>query len=323
MKQNTEQLQPYTAAYKHRIAKKFIGPLCRTFLMVCLTFVILYPLLYMVSMAFRPLADVYDPHVFWVPTSLTLENIKMTVKDLDYFSLLWHTVYISIVSTAIQLIVTVLTGYAFGRFDFWFKKLWLVLVILTMVVPMQLITLPTYHTFTNLDFFGIIQAITGKPSGLSMVGSPLTLFILAAFGQGIRSGLFILIFMQTFKSMPRELEEAALVDGAGSFRTFVSVMLPNAGTAAVVVGLLSVIWYWNDYYITDIFSGSAYPTLSTTLAVIRSAFGHSMGSATYDAYQMIVLEQSAALLTILPLLILYILTQRKFCESVERVGIVG
>lgn len=323
MKQNTGYVQPNTAAYKYRFAKKFIGPLCRTFLMVCLTFVIIYPLLYMVSMSFRPLADVYDPHVFWVPTSLTLENIRTTVEELGYFSLLWHTVYISVVSTVIQLIVTVLVGYGFGRFNFWFKKLWLVIVILTMVVPIQLITLPTYRTFTNLDLFGIIQAVTGKPSGISIVGSPATLFILAVFGQGIRSGLFILIFMQTFKAMPRELEEAALVDGAGSFRTFVSVMLPNAGTAAIVVGLFSVVWYWNDYYMTDIFSGSTYPTLSTTLAVIRSAFGHSMGAATYDPYQMIVLEQSAALLTMLPLLILYILTQRKFCESVERVGIVG
>lgn len=307
-----------------KATSKYVFPFFRTLLLIALTFVIIYPLLYMMSMAFRPIADVSDPQVIWIPNSLTLFNIKTTIESIDYFKLLGNSLFISGVCTIIQLFITMLVGYAFGRFDFWLKKFWLVVIALTLIVPAHLIALPTYHAFINVDFMGIIQAIKGSPSGISIIDSPLAFIVLALFGQGIRSGLFILIFMQVFKAMPRELEEAALIDGAGFVKTYVRVMVPNAGTAAIVVGLLSLVWYWNDYYLSNIYIGAQFKTLSTVLANIRPMFAATMGSsATMDPSQMVVMEQSGALLTMLPLLIIYLIAQRKFCESIERVGIVG
>lgn len=98
-------------------------------------------------------------------------------------------------------------------------------------------------------------------------------------------------------------------------------MAPNAGTVTVVVFLFSLVWYWNDYYLTFIYAGN-FKTLSTVIANLRAAFENLQGY-NYDIYQMTVMEQASCLLFILPVLLLYIGTQRFFTEGIERTGIVG
>ena len=322
---------------------KVVWKTVRTLLMICMTFVILYPLFYMISMAFRPVEDVFNPQIIWVPDSFTIDNIVTTVKTIDYLGLLGNTIFLSVTSTVIQLFITALIGYGFGRFPqrifrFSLKNVLLILVILTFIVPAQQVAIPTHNLFADIDLFGIIRggkkiinAVAGlfgadlaldASTGLSLLSKPVLFFILALFGQGIRSGLFILVFMQAFSSMPQELEDAALVDGTGFVRTYFQVMLPNVRTVLIIMGLFSLVWYWNDYYLTSIYLSES--TLSTVLANLRAAFERSdMGIGAADIYQMVVMEQSACLLTITPLLLFYLLTQRFFTESIERTGIVG
>ena len=301
---------------------KYLWKIVRILLMICLAFVVIYPLVYMCSMAFRPAAQVYDPQIIWVPDSLTFANIKQTVEVLDYFQVLGNTLFLVVGSTVIQVMMCSAIGYGFGRFKLVGQKLLMVVLLLSIVVPAQLISIPQYHNFLSLDFFGIIKLITGSPSPINILDKPWSFFVLALFGQGIRSGIFIMIFRQAYKNMPTELDSAAMVDGASIFTTYLRIMLPNAATVSLIVFLFSFVWYWNDYYLTAIYLGG-FKTLSVALANIRPAFEGVMGKDAFDAYQMVVIEQSACLLLILPVLLMYIFTQRYFTESIEKTGIVG
>src|SRR5690554_718362 len=168
-----------------------------------------------------------------------------------------------------------------------------------------------------------------------------SMYIMAAFGMGIRSAIFIFLVRQFFRGLPVELEESAEVDGAGVFRTFWSVMLPNARGAVVVVSLFAFVWQWNDYYFASLFqySGNNFPVLSTRLAGGTERLYtilHGWVTEGKEFFQHITDEQiqsdpmfhglvanTAALLMMLPLLIGYLFVQKMFVESIERTGIVG
>jgi multiple sugar transport system permease protein len=123
--------------------------------------------------------------------------------------------------------------------------------------------------------------------------------------------------------MPIELEQAAMVDGCGFLSTYARIMMPNAKTSMMVVLLFSLVWYWNDYFMTSVYCPTL-PTMSMRLSSIRALFALVMQSgASFDPYQIVVMEQAACVLMILPLLILYVVLQKQFTEGIERSGIVG
>ena len=300
---------------------QLVWKLFRFVLFVCLTFVILYPVLFMLSLALRQSSDLYDPSVIWIPKKIIFGNITLSMQAIHYWKTLGNTVMLSVTCSLIQVLICSLVGYGLARFRFFGKGFLLFILLFTIIVPSQLISLPTYFTFQNLDFFGIIHLITGKPSTISIINSPVSFFVLAIFGQGIRSGLFILIFRQFYQSIPMELEDAAMVDGAGFLKTYYRIMVPNAMTISIVVFLFSLVWYWNDYYLTFIYAGN-FKTLSTAIVNLRAAF-EQVQDYSYDIYEIVVMEQASCLLFIAPVLIMYIFTQRFFTESIERTGIVG
>lgn len=292
-------------------------------MMVCFTFVVLYPLIYMVSMAFRTGKDVLDPSVVWIPRHFSVESFRNVAELSGYFPALRNTLLITIVSSLLQLFTCSLVGYGFARFRFRMKELLFALVIFTIVVPPQMVSLPTYILFQDFDLFGILRAFTGHGSGVSLLNNPVSFFIMAFFGQGIRAGLFILIFRQCYRAMPVELEDAALVDGCGAMRTYWQIMVPNARSMMLVVFLFSLVWYWNDYYMSNIYL-TTFPTVSTNLANLNALLEANMhAEEAFDPYKTVTMVQACCVLTLLPLLILYIITQKQFVEGVERTGIVG
>jgi multiple sugar transport system permease protein len=131
----------------------------------------------------------------------------------------------------------------------------------------------------------------------------------------------ILIFHQFFKGLPREIEDAAYIDGCGPFMTFVRVMAPNAASAFLTVFLFSVVWYWNDYFYTSTFLGKT-QTLAVALSFLRVNLAEEMGQVN-NVYESTAQMQAGCLLFIIPLLILYVFMQRFFVQGIERSGIVG
>ena len=193
--------------------------------------------------------------------------------------------------------------------------IWLfMLVIFTLVVPPQTIITPLYLNFRN--FAG---------TGLNLLNTVLPFGILGITAMGLKNGLYIFMVRQFYRNVPKELEEAAMIDGAGFLRTFVSVMLPSAKPILSVVAIFSLVWQWTDTF----YNGWLAPNIKvlstqilavpTNLSVIQELLGVSV---IEDGYERL-LNGTGSLIIMLPLIIFYIFTQRAFVESVERGGIVG
>ncbi|MDR1891557.1 MAG: carbohydrate ABC transporter permease [Oscillospiraceae bacterium] len=301
---------------------KIAGFWLRWFFLVCVLFIILYPIIYMTGMAFRSYTDFYDVTVVWITKTLTLENADILLNHMGFGSAMLHTLIITVSAAACQLVVTSTVGYGFGRFRFRGNRVLFALVVFTVMVPPQMLNLSNYILMRDFDFFGLIRAITGKGSGISMLDGPLSFVIPALFGQGLRAGLSILIFRQIYASIPKEIEEAALVDGCGSAHTYLRIMVPSASNAFLITGIFSVVWYWTDYYSAAAFL-SSFRTMTMDIAGLRTAASVILPIAEQNAYRFIPLEQAACLLMILPLLLVFLLIQRFFTNSIDKTGLVG
>jgi multiple sugar transport system permease protein len=211
-------------------------------------------------------------------------------------------------------------GYGLARFKFKERELIFALILFTLIVPPQVLLIPLYVFYQRFDILGIIRLIKGEP--LNLLNSYYPIILPTILGGGLRSGLFIYIFRQFFKGMSKELEEAAYVDGASPFQTYLRIFIPNSIPAIVTVFLFSVVWHWNDVFEPSVFIGDFDKyTLSLNLANIRSII--TGGTQIFDPLLILPPQYAGAILVILPMLIFYIFTQRFFVESVERTGIIG
>jgi multiple sugar transport system permease protein len=297
----------------------------RIALLVGLCFVLLYPLIYMLSAAFKPIEQVYDPSVIWVPKSYTLENFKNVLKIMNYKSVFITSARICIISTLLQLISCSLAGYGFARFNFKFKGVFFALMIFSILIPPQLVMIPSYLRFKNFDFLGIgwvIGLFSGKTLTTNLLNSEWTFYLPALFGVGLKSGLFIYLFCQYFRGLPKELEDAASIDGCGFLSCFLRIAIPNAITILIIAVILSVVWYWNDYLNASMYFTSL-KTVTTALIDLKSDLISASNYSQTNPYLFITRIQAGCLLTIAPVMIFYIALQRKFVEGIERSGIVG
>ena len=186
----------------------------RYLLITGISFIIVYPLLMKVSVALKDKSDIYNPTIYMIPVHFTFDNIRMAAKILDYFPLLGHTLVFAAVTTALTAVSCALAGYGFARFPFPGSGLLFGLVILTILVPTSTLMVPMYLNFRSFDPLGLVHLFTGKP-GLNLLNTYWPSLITSATAIGLKAGLFIYIFRQFFKEMPKEIEEAALIDGAG------------------------------------------------------------------------------------------------------------
>ena len=232
-------------AYMRGNGTDAVWPFFRFFILFGLCFVILYPLIYMISCAFRDSADMSDPTVMWIPRHLTLNVIKETADVMDIWNTLKTTLLLNVGCSLVQVASCALAGYGFARFKFKGKGILFGIVVMMILVPPQIISIPQYMLFRH---FGI-----GVPERNLTINTCCKRYLPAAMGNGIRAGLMIFIFRQFFKGLPKELEDAAYLDGCGPLRTFVQVMIPNASSSFLTVFLFSIVWYWNDYYVSSTF----------------------------------------------------------------------
>lgn len=303
-----------------------IKSLFRALLLTGLSVIILYPLMYSLSIALRPASELYDPLVVLVPKTFVWDNMKNAIHYLDYNEALGNSIILVSICTLLQVVSCAMAGYGLARYRFRGSKLVFALVLLTMLVPPQTVLIPTFMNFRFFDPFGLVSlfnAITGKNVNINLINNPMAFYLPAALGNGIRSGVIIFVFRQFFRGLPRELEEAAYLDGCSAGGTFLRVMVPNTGGAFLITVLISIVWYWNDYVYTSSLL-SNYKTVMNQLYILKNHINHIM---QYDvgasAQEGILILQSGVFLCILPPLLLYLILQKNFRESVERSGIVG
>lgn len=282
-------------------------------LLICIGFVYLYPLLYMISRSFMPLEDLLDTSVSWIPSTLYLQNYIDAAKSMDFLKTFVQSVIIAGIPTILNVVVCSIIGYGFARYDFRGKKLMLGILIFSFILPAQVTMMPNYVWYSDLKILNSLNA-----------------FILpAALGQGLKSQIFILIFYNFFRQVPQALIEAAKIDGAGHFKSFVKIALPSAAPAILVVFLFSIVWYWNESYLTQLYvCGAVSKSDWSTLVVSLKNFADSYTTqASVSGSGMVSLNESikmsGTMLSILPLLFMYFILQRQFVESLDRTGITG
>ena len=323
---------------KKRVAK-VVTTILRYTLIITLSFMIMYPLLRMLHSVFAHPRALGLVTSMWVPAMVSLDNLRVGIGVMDYWVALPFTILMVGFVMLLQLTNAALAGYAFARLRFKGIGILFVVVLITFVVPSRILMLPQGVLFRTFDPLWIFTIFGNGP--INLFGRPITLFLMAGLGMGISSGLFIYIFRQFYRGLPKELEEAAYVDGAGVIRTFLTIVLPMAKPAFLTVGVLSFIWNWNDTHFTGQFNsdmrylslrvinlgtpdGGA-PRIHQAINMARGAGRISndvltlSSSIEYDAALMTVVT----FLSIIPLVILFFIIQKQFIQGVERSGIVG
>lgn len=314
-----------------RVAKeaafKFVTGIIRWAFLLSISYILLYPMIYMISSAFRDAQDFVDPTVVWVPKNFSVNNFVIAFKALDYLKTFWNTFRMEIISAFIEIVMCSITAYGLARFDFKEKKLLMGMLIVTILVPTQMIMLPLMVNMHYLDVFGILGFISekiGTELRPNLLNTAWAFYVPSIFAVGLKAGLFTYMYVQFFKGLPKELEEAASIDGAGPVKTFLTIVVPSSGTIFLTVTIFSIIWHWNDVYLSGLFLSQDYP-LSVQLSRIFTILGSGIDGVKYGSYSRatVGIVMAACLLVILPMLIMYCILQKQFIKSIDRVGIVG
>ncbi len=289
--------------------------IARWVFLISVGYIAMFPLFAMTSSSFMSMADVIDQSVVYIPKTITLENYIEAITRLNYWESLKSTFIFPVVAGLIEVATCAITAYGFARFDFKEKNILFGLVIVTIAVPATLLMIPQYVAFYNFDpakIITMINAIFGTNININLIDTVFVMWLPSLFSVGLRSGVFIFIYRQFFKGLPKEFEEAAYVDGASPFMAFLKVIVPSSSVAITTVLVFSLVWHWNEYYTTSIFLYEENRPLAVMLGTLRENVQIPAG-----------VLMAGALLFVLPMLIIYLVLQRKFIKSIDKVGIVG
>ncbi len=283
------------------------------YLVLCsLSFVFLYPFITMIVTSLMSDSDLLDITVKWLPNELRWSNYKIAIDQLAYWRYMQNSLIIAIAATVGHVISCSFIGYGFARYNFRLKGVCFAIVILSMLVPVQTLIFPLYIQYSKMHWLDTF----------------LPLIVPSFFGYGLNGAFFIFLFRQFFMGLPKEMEEAARIDGCGAFRTFFKIMLPMSKSSILVATVLSFVWHWNDYFEPNIYIKAPIKrVLPSRLPGLYALVGAE------DAMDMIMEEDgftfneamlmAGTFLVILPVLIVYSFLQKKFMEGVERSGLTG
>jgi len=296
------------AKITRKVQKKAIELLvsvARLYGLLIVGYIVLYPLFFMLSTSVKTKADFLDISHQWLPLVVTIDQFKTAFEAINFWSALKQTLLLQILSGAVQVFVCTFVAYGFARFQFKGKKTASFFLILSLLIPVQMYSLSMSVNYRMLHMFN----------------TPLVYWIPSLLGVGIRSGIMIFIYQQFFIGLPKELEDAAYVDGAGPLCTFFKIALPSSSVSIVTVSVLSFIWNWNEYYLAELCLMNENRPLAVTvgnMGIVLSQAGITLGSATYPAIVL-----AGCLLFVTVPLVLYMIVQRWFVKSIDQVGITG
>jgi multiple sugar transport system permease protein len=290
------------------VKKGKLPTLTHGIVVVAIGFLFLYPILYMLSMSLMSLDDLLNSQVRWVPSNLYFENFLVSIKVLNLPKSLLDSFKIVVLPSVVSTVSAGLIGYGFSRFEFPLKKFWLALVILVYIVPSQIVLLPQFVWFKDLGLLGTIW----------------TYVLPASLGQGLFSTIYILIFYSFFNMIPKVLDEAAYIDGAGEARVFFEIGVKLSLQPFLICLLFSFVWYWNDFYRVSYFMMQTdTKTLVQMLNIFEATFTQMEGMGELQTRINEPILFAGTLVTLIPLLGIYAFTQKYFVESVDSTGLTG
>lgn len=301
-KKRAYKLNERTLRFSKKGTGTLVGNLLTYAVLISLTVIFLAPFIYMLSrsvMSAKDIADFYN--VKWLPRSFVFENYSYAFKILDYWATLARSLLYAGLATLFQVLSCSFVAYGLARIRFRGSNLLFVLVIFALIVPPQTIIVTQYVMYSNFN----------------LVNTAIPFILPCLFSLGLNGGLFTFLFRQFYKSMPQELENAALIDGTGIFGAYFRVIMPNASATTLVVCILAFIWQWNNYfepsiYITD---RKAY-SLTMMLQNLGGNTAAMGGAAFTDGVKL-----AATFLCALPVILFFFILQRRFMKGIETTGL--
>ncbi|KMY23252.1 sugar ABC transporter permease [Actinobaculum suis] len=277
----------------HRHPGKIVGSVC----LGALALLWIVPLLFILVNSFKGRFYISDSP-FSIPTGETFagfDNYETALGLSGFMRALGWSFFVTIASVAVIVLCCAMTAYYIVRVRTWWTQLLYYLFVFSMVAPFQMVMFPTVSI---ADMLGL-----STPWGL------IVLYL------GFGSGLSVFIFAGFVRSIPREIEEAASVDGAGPFRTFFQVVLPMLKPTAVTVAILETMWIWNDYLLPNLVIGRVeeYRTIPIVIQMLVGSNGNKDLGA-----QMAVL-----VLAIIPIVVFYIAVQKYIIKGVAAGAVKG
>ena len=317
MKLNKKVLEP---------GASFLYKLFRYVLLIGISYVVLFPIIKMISSAFTPPQELYTEDSGFLPSRATFMNFKEFQSYFPYLKYSATTAEIALISTALQLLSCSLVGYGLGRYKFKGNALVYACVLFTIILPLQTAIIPLFYEYRWFDIFGIgkiIGLFTGNTFTVNLLKNHMAFYVPSLFAVGFNSGIYIFLFRQFFASMPRDLEEAAKIDGCKPITIYLRIMIPNITPVVVTVALLSVIYYWNDSLLTGVFAlKDEGQTLMVALEeLVRQNSG--VGWGELDVMRQQAERYAIILASVTPLMIFFLIGQRFFVECMDRSGSKG
>ncbi|MGW5587239.1 carbohydrate ABC transporter permease [Streptomyces sp. NPDC003857] len=271
-----------------RLAERVGGGLVRVFLIVVGLFW-LVPTVGLLLASLRTPADMSASgwwRVFSEPSQLTFESYRKLLENGDITNSLLNTVLITVPATLLVVAIGSLAGYAFAWMEFPGRDWWFLGVVGLLVVPVQVALIPIAELFGRIGLFGTVLGVVLFHTGF---GLPFAVFLLRNF----------------FAEIPRELLEAARLDGAGELRLFARVVLPLGGPAIASLGIFQFLWVWNDMLVALVFTKSGTQPITVALQTQVRQFGNNID----------VLAPGAFISMVIPLAVFFAF-QRQFVSGV-------
>lgn len=268
-----------------------------TFVFVILSLVWVYPVVMVVLNAFKVERAISTNTVFKLPTADTfagLANFADALSSKGFLSAFWYSLVITVTSVVLILVCCSMCAWFITRVNTWVSKLCYFLFVFSMVVPFQMLM------FT-------LSALSDK-LGLN------TPYNICIIYLGFGAGLAVFMFCGFVKSIPIEIEEAAMIDGCGPLRTFFSVVLPMLKPTLVSVGILETMWLWNDYLLPYlVLDRKKYTTIPILIQYFRGSYGKvEMGPM-----------MACIVLTIIPIIVVYVAGQKHIIKGVAAGAVKG
>lgn len=256
--------------------------------------IMLVPFLWMLSTSLKPAQYVLSPTPDFIPDPMTFDSYTDLFDLIPMDRMLLNSVFVAVTGTVGQIVISAMAAYAFSRLPWRGRNTVFTLYLVTMMVPRQVTLIPQFILIRELGWVNSYQ-------GLILPGM---------FGA---IGVFLL--RQSFLSLPRELEEAAFIDGASHLTIFWRIVLPTSKPALATLSVLSFMEYWNAYlWPLFVARKDMFMTLPVGLAKLQG------GPRALTQWNMVM---AGAVITVLPILIAYVLAQKWFIRSVTLSGIKG
>ncbi|WP_433938051.1 carbohydrate ABC transporter permease [Paenibacillus lautus] len=269
------------------------GNLLHYLLLLAVSVVMMTPFVWMVSTSLKQPADVFVFPPQLIPSPIRWANYAEVLETIPFHLFYGNSVYIALLVTVGTVLFSSMAGYSFARIPFWGRSLVFLLLLSTMMIPNEVIAIPMFLFMRELGW----------------INTHLPLIILPIFGAGGVFGVFVM--RQFFLGIPKELEEAAMIDGCSRLRIYSTIMLPLAKPAIATLIIFTFLTSWNDFFDPLIFINDR---KLMTLPLGLSLFTDESGTSWH-------LLMSASVMATLPLLIVFFFAQKQFVEGVSMTGL--